>query len=199
MTGSTDQRLAVVDHWYAAYDARDVDALVEAAHPDIQVVPMRPLLRELPGTTFHGHEGLRTLSEWSWERYPTLRLESVGLSVVPGWVLGDAQYVVGDTSTPARSRRTETLFALEDGRIRIARSFLGSALEAVRSEPALTPREREIFQLLARGLTAPQIAEELVLAPTTVRKHVQNAITRLGARTRMQALSMAIKRGDVQP
>ena len=199
MTRSTDPRLTVVDRWYAAYDARNVEALIEIADPEIQVLPMRPLLSELPGTAFHGHDGVRTLSEWSWERYPALRLESVSSTVVPGWILADAQYVVDDTSTPVWKRRTETLFGVQSERIRVVRSFLGSALEAVKAEPSLTPREREIFQLLARGLTAPQVAEELVLAPTTVRKHVQNGMARIGARTRLQALSMAIKRGEIQP
>jgi DNA-binding CsgD family transcriptional regulator len=199
MTRSTDPRLAVVGRWYAAYDARDVDALCDVAHPDVHVVPVRPLLSELPGTTFHGHAGVRTLGEWSWGRYPALRLESVVLAVIPGWILGSAQFLVDDTSRPQRRRRTETLFGVESDRIRVVRSFLGGALEAVKEEPALTPREREIFQLLGRGLTSPQIAEQLVLAPTTVRKHVQNAMDRLGARTRMQALSIAISRGEIQP
>ena len=199
MTRSTDPRLNTVDRYYAAYDARDIDAMLELADPAIHVMPMRPLLSGLPGTTFHGHDGLRTISEWSWERYPTMHLESVSLTVVPGWVMAEAQFVIDNMSTPVWKRRTETLFGVEAGRIRLVRPFLGSALEAVREEQALTPREREIFHMLASGLTAPQIAEELVLAPTTVRKHVQNAMGRLGARTRMQALSIAIKRGEIQP
>jgi DNA-binding CsgD family transcriptional regulator/ketosteroid isomerase-like protein len=61
----------------------------------------------------------------------------------------------------------------------------------------LTDREREIFQLLARGLTAPKIAEQLVLSPATVRTHVQNAVTKLEATTRVQAIARAIGRGEI--
>jgi PAS domain S-box-containing protein len=61
----------------------------------------------------------------------------------------------------------------------------------------LTRREREIFQLLALGLSAPQIAERLVLSPLTVRTHVQNGMNRLGANTRVQAIAMALARGEI--
>lgn len=62
----------------------------------------------------------------------------------------------------------------------------------------LTAREREVFQLLAKGMTSPEIATELVLSPATVRTHVQNGVVRLGAKTRLQAVSMAVKRGEIQ-
>jgi DNA-binding CsgD family transcriptional regulator/ketosteroid isomerase-like protein len=64
-------------------------------------------------------------------------------------------------------------------------------------EPLLTAREREIFELLADGLTAPKIAETLVLSPATVRTHVQNAVAKLGATTRVQAVALAITRGEI--
>jgi DNA-binding CsgD family transcriptional regulator len=46
-------------------------------------------------------------------------------------------------------------------------------------------------------LTATEIATELVLSPLTVRTHIQNGKDRLGAKTRMQALSMALQRGEI--
>ncbi|MFL5893687.1 MAG: PAS domain-containing protein [Thermoleophilaceae bacterium] len=63
--------------------------------------------------------------------------------------------------------------------------------------PALTPREREIFQLLALGFSGREIAERLVLSPDTIRTHVQNGISRLGAKTRAQAIAIALTRGDI--
>jgi DNA-binding NarL/FixJ family response regulator len=61
----------------------------------------------------------------------------------------------------------------------------------------LTGREREIISLLAEGLTGEQIAETLVLSPQTVRTHIRNAMTRLGAKTRVHALALALQRGEV--
>src|SRR4051812_5507956 len=52
------------------------------------------------------------------------------------------------------------------------------ALSQVR---ATTPRERQILQLLATGLTDQEVATELSLACTTVTTHVRNAVRRLGA------------------
>jgi DNA-binding CsgD family transcriptional regulator len=63
----------------------------------------------------------------------------------------------------------------------------------------LTPREREVFQLLARGRTAPEIAAELFISPATVRTHVQNGVGRLGAKTRVEAISIAMKNGEIEP
>jgi DNA-binding NarL/FixJ family response regulator len=55
----------------------------------------------------------------------------------------------------------------------------------------LTERERQIFGLLAHGLTGREIAAQLFLSPATVRTHVQNAMHKLGARTRAQAMALA--------
>lgn len=56
-------------------------------------------------------------------------------------------------------------------------------------------RECEILRLLATGATDPQIAALLGLSPATVQTHVRNAKAKLGARTRAQAVAMAIGRG----
>jgi DNA-binding CsgD family transcriptional regulator/ketosteroid isomerase-like protein len=63
--------------------------------------------------------------------------------------------------------------------------------------PTLTPREREIFRLLALGFNAPEIADRLFLSPATVRTHVQNGVARLGARTRVQAVAMAVAQAEI--
>ena len=54
----------------------------------------------------------------------------------------------------------------------------------------LTERERQILGLLAHGLTGREAASRLFLSPATVRTHVQNAMHKLGARTRAQAIAM---------
>jgi len=58
-----------------------------------------------------------------------------------------------------------------------------------------TTREREILALLASGSTDTQIASALDLSPATVQTHVRNAKAKLGARTRAQAVALAIQRG----
>ena len=60
-----------------------------------------------------------------------------------------------------------------------------------------TSREREILAMLATGATDGQIARRLALSPATVQTHVRNAKAKLGARTRAQAVALALRRGVI--
>lgn len=59
----------------------------------------------------------------------------------------------------------------------------------------LTDREREILGLIAQGLSNAAIAERLVVSVNTVRNHVANLLAKLGARSKLEALSIAIRDG----
>lgn len=56
----------------------------------------------------------------------------------------------------------------------------------------LSPREREILSMLADGASGAEIAQRLFLSAETVRTHVRNAASKLGARTRTQAVAMLV-------
>jgi PAS domain S-box-containing protein len=60
-----------------------------------------------------------------------------------------------------------------------------------------TARELEVLELLAAGATDGQIAGRLELSPATVQTHVRNAKAKLGARTRAQAVALALRRGMI--
>jgi DNA-binding NarL/FixJ family response regulator len=59
----------------------------------------------------------------------------------------------------------------------------------------LTRREREIVRLVANGSSGPEIASELHIAHDTVRTHVRNAMTKLGARSRAHLVAKALGDG----
>jgi len=73
--------------------------------------------------------------------------------------------------------------------------------EASSPEPPddLTPREVEVLQLIAEGLTNTEIAERLVVSNATVKSHVNHIFAKIGARDRAQAVVYAYARGIAQP
>jgi NarL family two-component system response regulator LiaR len=57
----------------------------------------------------------------------------------------------------------------------------------------LTPREKEVLQLMGEGLTNPQIAEELVISNSTVKFHVSSILGKLNVESRTEAVVYALK------
>jgi RNA polymerase sigma factor (sigma-70 family) len=61
----------------------------------------------------------------------------------------------------------------------------------------LTPRERDVLQAIADGLSDKQIADRLYVSPKTVRNHVAGLLDKLGVDSRLQALILALRHGIV--
>jgi DNA-binding NarL/FixJ family response regulator len=81
---------------------------------------------------------------------------------------------------------------------RLITEFVSRAERPVAVDPRwqrLTEREREVVQLVARGLSNPQIAAELRISPATAKTHVNRAMTKLDARDRAQLVVLSYESG----
>jgi DNA-binding NarL/FixJ family response regulator len=84
------------------------------------------------------------------------------------------------------------------GELVLSAADLGAVL-AAKERPAtpdlLTPREAEVLRLMAEGHVNRAIAEQLSVSVDTVRTHVQNLLSKLGAHSRLEAVAEARRRG----
>jgi DNA-binding NarL/FixJ family response regulator len=86
----------------------------------------------------------------------------------------------------------------------ITRRLIERFADALEAEPTpppgydeLTAREREVFLLLARGMSNAEIAAELVVEPSTIKSHVAAVLSKLGVRDRVGAVVLAYESGLV--
>ncbi|WJL96529.1 response regulator transcription factor [Microbacterium sp. ET2] len=81
---------------------------------------------------------------------------------------------------------------------RLIERYLSSPAQPVPGPTDLTPRETEIWLLIARGLSNMEIGRELFLSEATVKAHVTRLLAKLGVRDRVQAVVVAYETGTVR-
>jgi DNA-binding NarL/FixJ family response regulator len=93
-----------------------------------------------------------------------------------------------------------------EGRTYLTPQLAGEVLDAMKQGPertsdpiaSLTPRQREVLQLLAEGLSAKQIAAKLEISARTVEFHKYQMMETLGLHTNAELIHFAIKHGLVE-
>jgi NarL family two-component system response regulator LiaR len=91
----------------------------------------------------------------------------------------------------------EAIRAAHAGRSTLAPEAVQALVQATGHESALghdlSPREREVLALMIEGLTNPEIAARLTVSRSTAKAHVSHILSKLGASTRMEAISLALQ------
>jgi DNA-binding NarL/FixJ family response regulator len=182
-----------------AADGQQAIELARGLRPDVVLMDIRmPTLDGLAATRelAAGNDGPRVLvlTTFALEEYvyEALRAGASGflLKDAPPEQLVAAVHVVdhGDALLdPAITRTVIAEFVRSP-----ARPELAARLEE------LTQREREVFRLMARGLSNAEIARELVVSEGTVKTHVAHVLLKLDLRDRVQAVVYAYESGEAQ-
>lgn len=162
--------------------------LVAALHPDIVLLDL-----VLPGMS-----GVQTAQHLHTD-HPAVKVVVLTSfsgqdSVLPAVRAGVAGYLLKDVR-PAEL--ADALRAVHAGgsplHPQVAATVMHSVTDAARDP--LTPREREVLRLIARGLSNRLIARELVLSEKTVKAHVSAVLGKLGVADRTQAAVHAMREG----
>jgi DNA-binding NarL/FixJ family response regulator len=188
--------LADVDVVGEAPTAQEAAALIDRARPDAMVLD-----RDLPDED--GLAFLRRIRRSGFAGRVLLLGDAGGAAVLEAARLG----VDGYLAKPDGLRRIgQVLRQVLDGEpvwdrdvLEAAVGELGRLAHSARrrstADAALTTREREVLHLVGEGLTTRQMAHRLAISPRTVESHVGTLYRKLGAKTRVQALSKAVSLG----
>ncbi len=91
----------------------------------------------------------------------------------------------------------ETIRAVHAGRKRIPPDIAAELAEHA-ADDALSPREVEVLRLIAAGNSNKLIADQLSIGEATVKSHVTNILSKLGANDRVHAVTIGLKRGIIE-
>jgi NarL family two-component system response regulator LiaR len=107
---------------------------------------------------------------------------------------GAIGYLLKNVSADALA---DAIRAAHAGKPTLAPEAAQALIHSARKPPApgydLTERELEVLALMVEGLSNPEIAEQLVVSRSTAKFHVSNVLSKLGAASRTEAVSVALK------
>jgi DNA-binding NarL/FixJ family response regulator len=171
--------------WLAAHDAPQV-MLVDLQLPDGSGIELiRRLRREAPQT-----ESM-VISVFGDEAHVVAAIEA-----------GATGYLLKDAGADEIVQAIVRLLAGESPiSSAIARHLLRRFQPVPAAAPAspLTPREREVLQLIAKGLSYSRIAEALTMSPNTVTSHIKQIYRKLAVNSRGEAVFEALQLGLLKP
>jgi len=170
-----------------AYDGEHALRLIEEEEPDVALLDIR-----MPGIG-----GIETVRRLAAHGSPTRVIVYTGYAerslLLEALDAGARGFLLKEAPLHDLIRALRIVCAGETYVDPALASSLTGGPQAREPQPALTKREREILRLLADGMRNEQVAQRLFISPLTVRTHVKNAMEKLGAETRAQAVARALR------
>lgn len=174
----------------SADDAESAAALILRRRPDVALIDLG-----LPGES--GAALTRRLLDEAPELRIVLYAGAAGeRELLDGLQAGAAGFALKSGDTAELEEAIRTVASGGEWLDPRLRPLMGRTHDNGRSR-LLSPREREILELLSQGFSGEDAAEELSLSSETVRTHVRNAMSKLGAATRVHAVALALQRGEI--
>ena len=176
-----------------AADGAEAVAVTERVRPDVVLMDVSLPVQD-------GIEATRQLRE----RIPAvavvmLTMFADGATLREALGAGAVGYLVKDCTT---AEIVGTLDAVASGETalspELARSFLAAATHEEAPDHALTRREVEVLEQLARGASTAQVAAELFISAKTVKNHLAHIYDKLDAQDRTQAILQAVRLGIIR-
>ena len=161
-------------------------------------LPDPPAGRHLDGPADAGHGRLEAIiairGEFPDARIIVLSTYSGDVQVVRALKAGARAYLLKGN---VNKELLATIRAVHAGQKRVPPD-VASALAEHAGEDGLSNREIEVLRLIAAGNANKEIAAQLGLAEDTVKRHVTNILSKLGANDRTHAVTMGLKRGIIE-
>ena len=175
----------------ATADGREALELIRELRPDVAVLDVK-----MPGL-----DGLQVAN--------AIDRDTLGTRVLMLSAFMDRQIVFAAVAAGAagylskdadRLEITDAILAVHRGDTVLAPAVQAGVAAEVRSRwradmTSLSQRERQVLEMIAEGLSAPEIGRRLYLSPATVKRHLQHLYEKLGVSDRAAAVAEAMRRG----